>query len=98
MDKLAGAQRFALRRDGRGCRNHVDVGRVRNDFLFWNRRRQSICEPIKPRALSDVDLIKDALIGHRSPTERKIDRNERSTLVPRINLSMEHAGIEREMR
>ena len=97
MNERAGAQRFASRCNFFRRRNHVHVRAVRNDLLFCDRRRHFILEPIEAHALRDGDLIKHALIRHRPPAERKIDRNERGLVIPAINLSVEYARINCEM-
>jgi hypothetical protein len=47
--------------------------------------------------LENPDPVESALTGHWASTECKVDRKQRGTLVPPINLSVKRAGIEREM-
>jgi len=76
----------------------VNVCRVRNDLVVRDRRGIPVFKPIETHALTDVNLIQHALIGHRPPAQRKIDWNEGRSLIPAIDFSMEDTSIEREMR
>lgn len=94
MNKATGVQRFTSRRDrGRG-RDDVDIGAVRNDFFRSNRRLLRPMIPIEPHALRNRYPIQHALVGHRSPAQRQIDRNQRGLFVVSIDLPMQDPRVD----
>ena len=97
MYERARAQRFAL--GGKRWRrwNDVHVRAVSDDFFLRNRWRQFVFEPVEAHALRGSNSIEHALIRHRTPAKREIDRHERGLAVVAIGFSMQNAGVQREM-
>lgn len=97
MHQSANPHRFTFCGDPRRGWNDMEIGRVRNNILFRNRRRHFVFEPIKTHALGDRDLVQHSLIGHWSPTQGKIDWHKRRLPIPAIDFTMQHPRIDRKM-
>src|SRR6266478_5309461 len=74
----------------------MQIGAVRNDLLLWNRRWQPVFVPVESHALADLDPIEHSLVGHRPPTDRKINRHQLRFPVEPVSLPMQDPRIDRK--
>jgi 3-hydroxyacyl-[acyl-carrier-protein] dehydratase len=76
----------------------VNVGSVIDDLVFRDRWRILILVPKKVHALGNVKSIQHLLIGHRSPSYRKIDWHQARSWIESVNSRVQYPRIEGETR